>query len=302
MKNWDDKKKAKMADLALIVVAILWGGGFVAVKDALDTVTPMFLMTFRLGIATACFIFIPHLLKGLNMKDVMNSLPVGVMLFLAFTAQTYGAVFTDPSIQGFLTATYVILVPLLYWAFYKRMPQLKVFIACFIVLIGIGFVSLTNSFKLNPGDLLTLLCALLYAFHILLIERATKKVDVIKLAFLQFAIATVCFAVAAFILEPLPTTMTSRTWWVLLYAGVLSTFFCFGMQTVAQKYTSSTRVSLFLSLESVFAAIFGVLLLGNKLFPIQIVGFVLIFAAVLLIEIDWAVVLKKKPAGAVKQK
>ncbi|MDO4799151.1 MAG: DMT family transporter [Bacillota bacterium] len=302
MKNWDDRKKAKMADLALIIVAVLWGGGFVAVKDALSSVTPMYLMTFRLGIATSMFLFIPRFLKGLNWKDFWNALPVGVMLFLAFTAQAYGAVFTEPSVQGFLASTYVILVPLLYWAFYRKMPQSKVFLACVIILIGIGLVSLSENFKFNPGDVLTLLCALLYAFHILLIERATKKVDVIKLAFLQFAIATVCFGIGSLVLEPFPTAMTSRTWIVLLYAGILSTFFCFGMQTVAQKYTSSTRVSLFLSLESVFAALFGVLLLGNQLRGIQIVGFVLIFSAVLLIEIDWKSVLRARHAGSIKRK
>ncbi len=278
--------KQHLADLSLIFVAILWGGGFIAVKDALDTLTPMYLMAFRMTVAAITFLFLFPKLRGLSWQDVRYSLVVASMLYLGFAFQTVGLQFTDVSKQGFLTATYVVIVPLLYWLFYKKLPERKVFAGCVLVLVGIGLVSLSENFSLGIGDTLTLVCAVFFAVHIIATAKALEKVDPFKLAFLQFAIAALLFGATAAVTEPFPVGTTVRTWGAIIYGGVVATFVCFLVQTIAQKYTTPSKTSLFLSLESVFAAIFGVMLLGEELTLRKLVGFALIFASILLIELD----------------
>ncbi len=280
-------KKSKLADFALLLVAFLWGGGFIAVKDSLDTISPMYLLTIRMGLASATFLFIFPKIRGITKQDVIKTLPAAIALYSGFALQTTGLQYTDVSKQGFLTATYVVFVPIVLWVFYRKKPKPKVFIGCFIVLVGIALTGLSKQFSLNYGDSLTLLCAVCFAFHIIFTDFAVQSVDVFKFSFLQFSIACAFFFVSALIFEQPPAVPTFRSAMVLLYMAVFATFLCFVMQTAAQKYTSPSRASIFLSLESVFAAVMGVMMLGEELTVRKVIGFVLIFFAVLLIEVDW---------------
>lgn len=291
MGRLSQKQKAYLSDLSLLFVAFIWGGGFVAVKDALNTVTPMFLMAIRFVLATiVLYVFLFKWIGKISKQDIKNGSVVGILLFLAFTAQTLGLQYTTASKQGFLTATYVVMVPFLFWAFYRKRPKLKVFVASFITLVGIGMIGLDGVSALNMGDYLTLLCAFFFAAHIISVEYFAKDMNVFKLAFLQIAVAAVLFVIAAFATEPIPVQLTGRAWTAIIYLAVFSTFACFTLQTVAQKYTSSSHVSIILSLESVFAALLGVLLLNEVMTPVLLVGCALIFVAILLIEVN----LKKK--------
>ncbi|MDO4799853.1 MAG: DMT family transporter [Bacillota bacterium] len=281
------QRKKRLSDLSLIFVALLWGGGFVAVKDALDTVSPMWLMALRMMIAALCFyLFLHRSIGRISKSEWLKGGGVGLMLFLAFAAQTVGLQFTTASKQGFLTATYVLFVPLLCWAIDRKAPPRKVFVSGLLMMGGLALVSLGKDAAFTQGDALTLLCAVLFAMHIIAIERASRSMTSIRIAFIQFVVAAGLFLVAALIAEPFPSTLTTRSWGALFYLGILSTFVCFTLQTIAQKYTSSSNVSIFLSLEAVFAAILGVWILGEQLTLRMIFGFVLIFAAVLLTELD----------------
>lgn len=279
--------KSRLADMALLLVALLWGGGFISVKDSLGSLSPLYLMTFRMVIASLTFVFILPKIWGIKKEDVWRTMPAAFMLYTGFSLQTIGLQYTDVSKQGFLTATYVIFVPIILWVFYKKKPKTKVFIGCLMVLLGIGMISLAQGFSLNRGDMLTLACAVCFAFHIIFTDKAVETVDPFKFAFLQFSMAGLLFFISAFITEPVPTMPTTRGWLVLVYTGVLATFCCFLLQTIAQKYTTPSKASVFLSLESVFAAIFGVLIFHEVVTFQKLIGFVLIFAAVLLIEVDW---------------
>lgn len=264
------------------------GGGFVAVKDALNTVTPMVLMSVRFVLATiVLYVFLHRWIGKIDKKDLKKGSIVGVILYIAFAAQTFGLQYTTASKQGFLTATYVIMVPLIYWLFYKRRPSTKALIGSFVTLIGIGLVSVNATFTLNIGDGLTLICAFFFAAHIISIEFFAKDMNVFKLAFIQIAVAAVLFVITALLTEPIPMSFTPRAWMAIVYLAVFSTFACFTLQTVAQKYTSSSHVSIILSLESVFAALLGVVLLGEVLTPIMLVGCALIFAAILMVELNF---------------
>ncbi len=285
-------KKSLLADLSLLVVAFVWGGGFVAVKDALNTLSPMLLMAFRFTIASAIiYVFFRKKIGAITKGDLKGGSIVGLMLFTAFALQTIGLQYTTASKQGFLTAIYVVFVPLLYWLFYRKAPAKKVFIASFLAIVGIGLISLDSGFSMNLGDGLTLGCAVFFALHILSIEFFSKDMNGFKLAFLQMAVAAVLCIVMALLTEPVRLTLNQREWTAVLYLAVFSTFACFTIQTVAQRYTSSAHASLIMSLESVFAALLGVLLLGEVMTVKIVIGSVLVFAAILLIEVNWS---KKK--------
>lgn len=324
-------QKSRLADISLILVALLWGGGFISVSNALDAVTPMYLMTMRMTFAGLTFLLLFPKLRGMTKTDLKYGFYAAITMFLGFGFQTVGLQYTEVSKQGFLTATYVVFVPFLYWIIYKRMPQKKVFFASFIVLIGIALVGLTGDLTLGLGDTLTLCCAFFFALQIIVTAAGVEKVSPFKLAFLQFAFAAVMFAVTAVLTESFPAHLfdfsgtssnaaavagapvaasasaasasdfgvgmtaskigvhidIGRTWLAILYMSVFATFVCFLVQTIAQKHTTPARASIFLSLESVFAAILGVLMLGEELTLRKLIGFALIFASVLLIEVDF---------------
>lgn len=282
-------QKKYLSDFSLLFVAFVWGGGFVAVKDALNTVTPMVLMSVRFVLAAiVLYLFLHRWIGKIDKNDLKKGSIVGVLLYIAFAAQTFGLQYTTASKQGFLTATYVIMVPLIYWIFYKRRPSTKAIIGSLITLVGIGLVSINATFTLNLGDGLTLICAFFFAAHIIAIEFFAKGMNVFKLAFIQIGVAAVLFVITALLTEPIPLSFTPRAWMAIVYLAVFSTFACFTLQTVAQKYTSSSHVSIILSLESVFAALLGVILLGEVLTPIMLVGCALIFAAILMVELNFS--------------
>ncbi|MBP2028958.1 drug/metabolite transporter (DMT)-like permease [Acetoanaerobium pronyense] len=288
MNTLTKKQRQYLSDLSLLFVAAVWGGGFVAVKDALNSITPMMLMSMRFTMATIfVYAFLHRRIGKVSKEDFKKGFVVGFILFLAFASQTFGLQFTTASKQGFLTATYVVMVPLIYWMLYKKMPGRRAFIGSFFTIAGIALISFEDiaNFSLNLGDGLTLLCALFFAAHIISIEYFAKDMNVFKLAFVQIAVAAVLFTVTAFVTEPIPSEVTTRTWGALLYMSMFSTFLCFTVQTVAQKYTTSSHASIIMSLEAVFAAAFGILLLNEHLTPLMIVGCALIFAAILIVEL-----------------
>lgn len=295
MKKLTNNQRKYLSDFGLLFVAVVWGGGFVAVKDALNTVTPMFLMAIRFVLAVlVLYVFFFKQIGKLSKEDIKKGSVVGTILFLAFAAQTYGLQFTTASKQGFLTATYVVMVPFIYWILYKKRPALKAFIGSFITIMGIGLISLQNSLTLNLGDSLTLLCAFLFAAHIISIEYYAKDMNVFKLSFVQLSVAAIWFVIIALFTEPIPSVLSSRATFAIVYLAIFSTFACFTIQTIAQKYTSSSHASIIMSLESVFAAVFGILLLNESMTFSIVIGCILIFFAILIIEVEFKPIRSKR--------
>jgi len=282
------KKRQYLSDLSLLFVAAVWGGGFVAVKSALDTMTPLVLMAYRFILASVImYAFLGKKIGKISKDDFLKGSVPGLILFLAFASQTFGLKYTTASKQGFLTATYVVMVPFLYWVLTRKRPESKVILGSFLTIIGIGLVSYNKEMVFNRGDALTLLCALLFAAHIISLEHYTKKVDVLKLSFLQLAIAAALFTGSALIFEPINVNLSMDEIGAIVYLAIFSTFLCFTVQTIAQKYTTSSHAAIIMSLESVFAAVFGILILSEKMTPLMMGGSVLIFVAILLIEVNF---------------
>ncbi|SQB33738.1 DMT family transporter [Clostridium cochlearium] len=281
-------KKSLLADISLLIVAIIWGSGFVATKNALESISPFFISTLRFSISTLLMgvIFFKKI-KNIDINHLKTGLIVGTFLFLAFSAQTIGLIYTTASKQAFLTGTNVVMVPFIYWFVSKEKPNSYNIIATFLCLIGISFLTLDGSLYINRGDLLTLTCAVFFACHIVSIGYFSKKCDPIILTFTQFLITAILSFLCMIVVEGIPKSIPKEGIFPVFYLGVFSTCIAFLIQTVAQKYTSPSHTAIILCLESVFGSILSCILLDDKFTYKMFIGCILIFLAIITAETKW---------------
>lgn len=270
-----------MPELGLLLTAVIWGSAFVVVKDTTGTVPPAYLIALRFGIATLllCAIF-PGKLKKINLDYLKSGFLIGLLNFLGFEFQTVGVMGTTAGKNAFLTATYCVLVPFLYWLFRRVRPDRYQVVSAFLCITGIGFLSLQEGFSINRGDALSLLCSLMFALQIVAASILTENYDPIPLCILLCAVTGILAAGWAVFTES-PPILNSRSLLSLLYLGVFSTMLADLLQLVCQKYTPPAKASLILSLESVFGTLAGILFLHEAVTPKSLAGFALIFLAVL---------------------
>ena len=279
------KKQVLFADLGLLLVALLWGAGFLFTKRGLDYITPLWMMSMRFVGATIIMsiVFYKNFRK-ISKSDLKAGLVIGIFLYIAFATQTIGLQYTSISNQAFLTATNVVFVPFLVWMVYKKAPDKFAFIGAALATVGIGLITLKEGLHLNVGDMWTLACAVFFAGHIVSIGFFAKDKDPIALTIVQFAVAAVLSLVSALMMEPLPAKIGSEAMLSVGYMVLASTLLAFLLQNICQKYTPSTHASLILSLESVFGTLVAVIFEG-EMFNLQMAfGCITVFAAILLIE------------------
>lgn len=279
------KRSSLFADISLLLVAIIWGGGFIAVKDSLDVLTPYYQMALRFSISTLLmYIVFYNKVKKINKNQFKHGAIIGVFLFLGFAFQTVGIKYTTAGKSAFLTAVYVVLVPFLQWIIIKRKPDNYSIAGAVICLLGISFLTLQGGFSLSYGDGLTLICAFAFAGQILAIGKYVESDDPLILTIVQLGVAAVLSLIGALFFEPIPTHMNLRAISSILYLAVFSTTLAFLVQNIAQKYTSSTHAAIILSLESFFGAVFSVFFF-NEIFNLaMIAGCILIFIAIITTE------------------
>lgn len=283
--------KSFLASIGLILTAAIWGFAFVIVKDSLDYIGSTYMVAIRFSIAALAFglIFCKRL-KKIDKKHWIMGAVTGFFLFFAYVVQTIGCYYTTAGKNAFLTTVYVILIPLISWPLYKKRPGWYVWVAAILSLTGIGLLALggDDSGHINIGDLLTLLCGLFYALHILWTEKCNKEgCDVMIITFLQFLFAGIYGWILAPILDgPFPTQaiQSGKVIISMLYLGLFSSMLCFTLQNVGLKYVQSSLASLFLSFESVFGIFFSALFLQERLSLRMGIGCLLIFLAVVLAE------------------
>ena len=279
------KKQVLFADLGLLLVALLWGAGFLFTKRGLDYITPLWMMSMRfVGAAIIMSIVFYKNFRKISKSDLKAGLIIGIFLYIAFATQTIGLQYTSISNQAFLTATNVVFVPFLVWMVYKKAPDKFAFIGAALATVGIGLITLKEGLHLNVGDMWTLACAVFFAGHIVSIGFFAKENDPIALTIVQFAVAAVLSLVSALMMEPLPAKIGSEAMLSVGYMVLASTLLAFLLQNICQKYTPSTHASLILSLESVFGTLVAVIFEG-EMFNLQMAfGCITVFAAILLIE------------------
>ena len=290
-----DKKKSILADMSLLFVAIVWGGGFIAVKGALDNITPFYIMAMRFGISTIIMLIVfRKKIKHITKNQLAVGTFVGLLLFLGFTAQTVGMKYTTAGKNAFLTGTNVVIVPFLFWAISKKKPDTYSLVSAFLCFIGIGMLTLDGGIHISLGDGLTLICAVFFAAHIVSVGLFTEKVGAITLVIIQLGTAAIFSLIAALIFEPIPSHLNTNTLFAIGYLAIFSTMFAFIIQNVAQKYTTSTHAAIILCLESVFGSILSVLMLNEIFTSKMIIGCLTIFIAIITTETKWDFLKKKK--------
>lgn len=289
----------------LFLTAFIWGTAFVAQSVGMDHIGPFTFNAVRSlvgGLALIPVILVFNRRKsparrqteGANRKVLLlGGVCCGLALGVASCLQQVGMQYTTVGKAGFLTALYIVIVPIL-GLFFRRKAGAKLWVSVAIAIVGLYLLCMSGSLRLQLGDFLVLLCALAFSVHIMVIDHFTTQVDGVQMSCIQFFVAAAFSAVCMLFTEGVPDPGAVAISWVpILYAGVLSSGVGYTLQIVGQKGVNPTAASLVLSLESVISVLAGWVILGQSMSPREILGCVLMFCAILLAQIPDR---KKRPA------
>lgn len=280
MKKW-------MAIGGLVLVTVIWGGGFVASDMALESLTPFQIMTVRFLMAAVLMGLISfRSLNHITKEEIRAGGLMGIALFAAFSLQIIGLQYTTPSKNAFLTALNVVIVPFIAFLVLKKKIPGKVLIGAVMAVVGVALLSLDGDLSLSIGDLLTLLCAVGFAFQIFFTGEFVKKYRATVLNFLQMATAFLLSVIFMAASGQTEFQVTTQGWLSVIYLGVVSTTICYLLQTACQKYVDETKAAIILSMESVFGTLFSMLILHEVLTLRMFAGCGIILAAVIIANLS----------------
>jgi len=276
--------KTTKANVTLLVVAIIWGGGFVAGKMALTGADPFVILAWRfLASAVICAAVFWKRLAATPKRVVLCGAGIGVLQVLALSVQLMGLEHTTSAKQSFLCTAYVAMTPFVSWLIVKKKPGLNAVLGGVLALAGIGLISLNGELSLNIGDVLSIGFAVLFALQMVLVGKfVAKDTDSIQLTFFQFLAAGVLSLAICLLRGETLLIQGGEAWLGIAYLAVLNTCLAFILQNWAQKHTRDVVAALIISLESVFGFLFSVLYYQEPLSWRLVVGGVLCFAAILL--------------------
>lgn len=284
------KKMSIIGKLLILAATIIWGSSFFILKDAI-TVWPAYFVIgirFTVGGAIIALVFIKQTVK-INKKVFLHGLLLGLILFVAYYLQTEGLKRTTPAKNAFLTCWYCILVPFFVWFMFKKKPTVYNIIAAVMCLVGIGFVSLNQKFTIEIGDLLTLASGVVFAFQIIFIDRFTaENEDARQLLAIELLSAAVFSWIVCLSTEFGSIPRGGAANWhqiiSIAYLCVFATSAAQLFQMIGQKYVSPSASAILLSLEAVFGALFSVIFYKEHLTVRLIIGFSIIFLALVVSE------------------
>lgn len=285
-------KKQLSGAIALLGATVIWGSAFIAQSVGMDKIGPF---TFQ---AVRCFLAVVFLFPASALfsrgKPFWKSwadpalwrsgVICGLALFAASSLQQIGLVYTDAGKAGFLTAMYIVFVPFL-GLFVGQRPGRNALLSLIPAIVGLYLLSCTSVSGINKGDVLLLLCAVAFSVQILLIDRHCAGLDGLKLNCIQALVVTVLSVPWALLTETVDASLIASCWLPLGYAGVLSMGVAYTLQIVGQKRVAPSAAALLMSLESVFAALFGWLLLHETMTRAEVLGCALVFAAVVISQL-----------------
>ncbi len=285
----------------LLLTALIWGCAFVAQSVGMEYVGPFTFNSVRCIMGSIVLIPVIFLMDGLKKKSgiseaqrrkdrgdsktlLTGGICCGVVLAVASSLQQFGIMYTTVGKAGFITAMYIVLVPILGIFIGKKIKPL--IILCVVIAVtGLYFLCMTERLSLGVGDLLVLFCALVFSIHILVIDHFSPLVDGVRMSAIQFLTAGIVCAVPMFIWENPNLTDILAAWMPVLYAGIMSCGVAYTLQILGQKNADPTVASLLLSLESVFSVLAGWVILGQRLSIKELFGCVLMFAAIILAQL-----------------
>lgn len=266
----------------LILVAVIWGSGYVVTDVTLGALNPFQLLTgrFLLSFVALICVFFPHL-KKIDLSALKGGIVLGIFLYGAFALQTVGVVYTTPSKNAFLTATSVVMVPLISFILFKQKVQKKIQIGIGMTLIGVALMSLNGFNGLNIGDILSLMCALFFALQTIYLGKYVKKSSPVSLMIVQMGTAALIGATVNIVRGDLYMGGQMGADLGVLYLALFNTLFCYGIQSIAQQSITATESSLILSMESFWGMLFSALILSESITLKMVLGAAFILTGIL---------------------
>ena len=300
MENSSTNKNSLSGMVMLTLCAFIWGTAFIAQSVGGEYAEPLTFNCVRSFLATI-FLFLCCLLfdklagkpfRVLGTEDplrrdrtIKGGIICGIALTLASFMQQLGIMYTTVGKSGFITDLYIVLVPFLSYAIYRTRITLVQCISVAIAAVGMYFICINEGFSINKGDFYTLICAFCFAAQIIAVDKVIANLDGVRLSLVQFATCTVLNGVLMFIFEAPSLTSVLLGWLPIAYAGIMSSGVAYTLQIVGQKHCNPVLACMIMSLESAFALLSGWLLLGQAMSSREIMGCVLVFAAIMLAQI-----------------
>lgn len=289
------------SNLLLLMTAIIWGSAFIAQSKGADVIGPFTFNTVRYAMAVVALLPVIYIFSRKKNSEntvdqdipkangtktlIIGGIATGIALFTASSLQQYAMAFTTAAKAGFITTLYVILVPIV-GIFLKKKIRPIIWFCALLAVIGLYLLSIKpGTFSISRGDFFVLLCALAFTGHILIIDYFSPKTDGVKLSCIQFAVVSIASFVAMMMTETFVLSEVLNAIIPLLYTGVLSSSVGYTCQIIAQKKADPVISSLILSLESVFAAIFGALILHESMSGREITGCAIMFVAIIIAQL-----------------
>lgn len=290
-------KQQIKSSLILLLTATIWGVAFVAQSVGMEYIGPFTFNAIRCVLGG--MVLIPVILVLQKKKETgaenqekedkktlwMGGIACGVILCIASNLQQFGIMEASVGKSGFFTALYIVMIPVI-GIFIGKRPEIKLWFCVALAVVGMYLLCMKDgSFTIERADIMLLLCALAFSFHILVVDYFSPKVDGVKMSCIQFFVCGVLSAVGMLFTETPDISNIQAAWLPLLYAGLLSCGVGYTLQIVGQKGINPVIASLIMSLESVISALAGWVILGQVLSPKEILGCVLMFVAIIITQI-----------------
>ncbi len=286
-------------NLMLILAALIWGSAFVAQSVGMDYIGPYTFNSVRSLLGSIILLPVIRFMdKGKSAEErkkedrkkedrkvlVKGGIFCGIILTFSTLLQQIGLVYTSAGKAGFITALYILIVPIL-GLFIGKKVGTKTWIGVALAVVGMYLLCITSGFSIAFGDLMVLLCAFVFSLHILAVDYFSPKVDGVKLSCIQFFVCGILSGIPMMIFEQPQMGQIMDAWLPIAYAGILSSGVAYTLQIISQKHLNPTVASLLMSLESVFAVLTGWLILHEKLTLREFLGCVLVFVAIILAQL-----------------
>lgn len=295
-------KNRRIAELGLVLVTLGWGVSYYLMDISLAEMGPFTLNGYRFLIAFAVAAVLSFkFIKDVNKDTLKYSFFLGTLLLFVYSGATFGVKYTTLSNAGFLCALAVVITPFVETVFMKKPLPAKVQISATACFVGIMLMTLKDNFSINkenlPGDLLCIMCAVSYAFHILVTQKAVQQENVnsYQLGVFQLFFCGVYCMAMGFIVESPAIPSNMKVGGAVLFLAVFCTGVAFIVQAVAQKYTEASRVGIIFSLEPVFAGIVAYIFAGERLTVKGYIGVVIMISAILFLETNFKFLKLRKP-------
>jgi len=288
--NLIKKDKSFLGVSVLLITSFIWGLAFVFQKKGIDHIGPITFMASRCFLAVLFLGILLVCLRGkkafkFNRAELLGGLSCGIVMTIANGFQQVGIQYTTAGKAGFVTAMYILIVPIINSLIFKKKVQDRVWLCAIIGVIGMYLLCAEEGFHFEEGDLIIFGCAVFFSFHIICADRFGKDADPVKMSFLQFSVSFVINLVIALMFETSPFEAILEAKVAVLYCGILSAGVGYTLQMLGQKYVEPATASLIMSLESVFAVIGGSVFLMERMTIKELIGCIVMFGAIVLVQI-----------------